>query len=173
MQETKRLRIRKLKMEDTEKVLAILNSEYANQYNASGKVNEATIWKMAEYQLSYVLELKETNEIIGLVGVERDFLRYNMKSVSLTYVLDQAYAGNGYMREALKEVIYDIFTRLERKLISLRIASTNEKSKKVAIDLGFHFDGMIRMGTRKEDGTIYDDLLYSLTKKEFEENMEI
>ena len=49
----------------------------------------------------------------------------------------------------------------------------NERSINLAKRLSFHYDGMIRMGTRKEDGTIYDDLLYSLTKRDFEENIEI
>lgn len=173
MLETNRLIIRKLRKEDSNQVLAILNSDFANKYNATGPINEAIVWKMIEYQLSYVLVLKEKNLIIGVVGVERDFLRYNMKSVSLTYVLDEAYTKCGYMKEALKEIIYDIFTRLERRIISLRIASENMNSRILAESLGFHFDGTIRMGTRKEDGTIYDDLLFTMTKEEFEQNMDI
>jgi ribosomal-protein-alanine N-acetyltransferase len=173
MLETKRLIIRRLKKEDTPYVLAILNTDYANQYNITGPINEAIVWKMVEYSLSFVILLKDTNEMIGIVGVEKDYLRYNMKSVSLTYVLNQKYEGNGYMYEALKEIIYDIFTRLERKLISLRIANLNERSINLAKRLGFHYDGMIKMGTRKEDGTIYDDLLFTLTKKDFEENIEL
>jgi RimJ/RimL family protein N-acetyltransferase len=72
------------------------------------------------------------------------------------------------MYEALKEIIYDIFTCHEGKLISLRIANLNERSINLAKRLGFHYDGMIKMGTRIEDGTIYDDLLFTLTKKDFE-----
>lgn len=173
MLETKRLIIRRLKKEDTPNVLAILNTDYANQYNITGPINEAIVWKMAEYALSFVILLKDTNEMIGIVGVEKDYLRYNMKSVSLTYVLDEGYQGEGYMHEALKEIIYDIFTRLERRLISLRIANVNQKSINLAKRLGFHYDGMIKMGTRKEDGTIYDDLLFSLTKEDFEGNIEL
>jgi hypothetical protein len=43
---------------------------------------------MVEYSLSFVILLKDTNEMIGIVGVEKDYLRYNMKSGSLTYVLN-------------------------------------------------------------------------------------
>ena len=78
---------------------------------------------------------------------------------------------SGYINREESE--YDIFTRLDRKIISLRISKENERSIKLAKRLSFHYDGMIRMGTRKEDGTIYDDLLYSLTKNDFEENIEI
>lgn len=173
MFETKRLRIRKLRTEDAPFVLALMNTEYANEYNAAGPINEAIVWKMVEYQLSYVLVLKDENKIIGLIGAERDFLRYNMKSVSLTYIVDKDYQGQGYMSEALREVLNDLFTRLERRIVSLRIAKDNLKSKNLAEALGFHYDGMIRMGTKKEDGTIYDDLLYSMTKEEYETNMEI
>ena len=173
MLETKRLIIRRLKKEDTQQVLAILNTDFANKYNICGPINEAIVWKMAEYALSFVLVLKETDQLIGIVGVEKDYLRYNMKSVSLTYVLDEDYEGEGYMYEALKEIIYDIFTRLERRLISLRIANVNQKSINLAKRLGFYYDGMIKMGTRKEDGTIYDDLLFSLTKEDFEGNIEL
>ena len=173
MLETNRLMIRKMTKEDAPFVLSILNTDYANQYNATENVNEAIIWKMIEQTISYVIILKNIKEPIGIIGVERDYLRYNMKSVCMTYFIHKDFSGYGYMTEALKEVIYDIFTRLDRKIISLRISKENEKSIKLAKRLSFHYDGMIRMGTRKEDGTIYDDLLYSLTKNDFEENIEI
>ena len=173
MLETKRLIIRKLTMEDSPYVLAILNADFANEYNCASKINEAILWKMIEYQLSYVLVLKENNTIIGHIGLEKDYLRYNVKSLSMTYVLDEKYTNQGYMREAIKEVLYDAFTRLERKIVSLRIASCNIRSKRLAESIGFHYDGMIRRGTKKEDGTIYDDLLYSMTKEEFESDLNI
>ena len=173
MLETKRLIIRKLTMEDSSFVLAILNADFANEYNCASKINEAILWKMIEYGLSYVLVLKENGTIIGHIGLEKDYLRYNIKSVSITYVLDEKYTHMGYMSEAIKEVLYDSFTRLERRIVSLRIASDNIPSINLAKRVGFHYDGMIRKGTRKEDGTIYDDLLFSMTKEEFESNLDI
>ena len=121
MFETKRLIIRKLTMDDKESVLTILNADYANEYNCASKINEAILWKMIEYQVSYVLVLNETNTIIGHIGLERDYLRYNMKSLNMTYVLDEKYTNQGYMTEAIKEILYDSFTRLERKIISLPV----------------------------------------------------
>ena len=78
MLETNRLMIRKMTKEDAPFVLSILNTDYANKYNATENVNEAIIWKMIEQTISYVIILKNIKEPIGIIGVERDYLRYDL-----------------------------------------------------------------------------------------------
>jgi putative acetyltransferase len=42
------------------------------------------------------------------------------------------------------------------------------RSKRVIEKLGFKYEGTIRKATKIYDGTIHDDLCYSMTKEEFD-----
>lgn len=152
-------------------ILEFINSDFVMKYNTYDTFNEAKLWKYAEQGTNYVLIEKSIDKIIGVVGVENDFLRYNVDSISLSYMLNEKFTHQGYMREALREIVEDIFCIMNKPLISLRIAKDNKDSIRLAEGLGFHLDGQIRMGTKKYDGTVFDDNIYSMTAKEFEENL--
>ena len=171
MRNTERLIIRKARPEDTNEILDFINSDFVMKYNTYDTFSEAKLWKVVEQGMNYVLSLKDTEKIIGLVGIENDFLRYNVDSVALNYMLDENYTHQGYMREALREIVEEIFDVMHKPLISLRIASKNIDSIKLAEALGFHYDGTIRLGTKKYDGSYFDDSIYSMTSQEFEENL--
>lgn len=171
MRNTDRLIIRKARPEDTNEILDFINSDFVMKYNTYDAYNEAKLWKVVEQGFNYVLVLKETEKIIGLVGIENDFLRYNVDSVALNYMLHENYTHQGYMREALREIVEEIFDVMKKPLISLRIATENKASIKLAEALGFHYDGTIRLGTKKYNNKCFDDAIYSMTSQEFEENL--
>ena len=171
MIETKRLFVRRATTLDTNSILKFINSEFSKKYNPYDSYSEIRLWKHLKEKESYVLELKDNKTIIGLIGLEEDTIRINIKALSLTYILDEEYTNQGYMTEALKEVIRLIFEEMDIDIISLKIISTNKDSIKLAERLGFVKEGLIRKSIKSYNNKVYDQLIYSMTKEEYEENI--
>ena len=170
MIETKRLILRKATTLDTEKILVFVNSAYAKKYNPYDSYSEIRLWKHLRETTNFVLISKENNEIIGVIGLEDDTIRININAISLTYIIDEKYSNKGYMTEALKEVIRYVFEEENVDIISLKIISSNHASIHLAETLGFVKEGIIREAIKSFDNIVYDQVLYSMTKMEYEEN---
>lgn len=170
MIETNRLLLRVATPKDTDSILNFINSEFSKKYNPYDSYSEIRLWKHLKDNESFVVILKETNEIIGLIGFEEDMIRININAISMNYVLDEKYTKKGYMLEALKEILRYLFLEKEYDIVSLRMIDTNESSVNLAKKLGFTYEGLIRQSIKSYDNIVYDQVIYSMTKKEFEEN---
>ena len=170
MIETNRLILRKATTLDTEKILGFVNSAYAKKYNPYDSYSEIRLWKHLRETTNFVLICKETKSIIGIIGLEEDTIRINVNAISLTYIIDELYSNKGYMTEALKEIIRYVFEEENIDIISLKIISSNLSSIAIAKKLGFIKEGIIRKAIKSFDNIIYDQVIYSMTKKEYEEN---
>jgi len=60
------------------------------------------------------------------------------------------------------------FDELHLEIMSVYHFPFNEQSKRVIEKLGFKYEGTFRMATAIFDGTIYDDVCYSITRDEFD-----
>ena len=61
--------------------------------------------------------------------------------IDIGYDMKEAFWGNGYMQEALKEIINIAVQELKVKQINAHIYHENDKSIKLVERLGFHFNG--------------------------------
>jgi putative acetyltransferase len=111
--------------------------------------------------------LKETNKVIGSIGVHKDRLRSTEDSKMLGYVLSEDYWGQGLVAEASKAVINYVFEELEVGLLSIEHYPTNLQSKRVIEKCGFTYEGTLRQGTKLYDGKVLDLVCYSMTKEEW------
>lgn len=170
MIETDRLLLRVATPKDTNSILNFINSEFSKKYNPYDSYSEIRLWKHLKDNESLVVILKKTEEIIGLIGFEEDMIRININAISLNYVLNEKYTNNGFMTEALKETLRYCFLVKKYDLVSLRIIASNAASIQVAKKVGFTYEGLIRQSIKSYDNVIYDQVIYSMTRKEFEEN---
>ena len=170
MIETSRLLLRIATPKDTNSILNFINSEFSKKYNPYDSYSEIRLWKHLKDNESIAIILKETNEFIGLIGFEEDMIRINVNAISLNYVLDENYTNKGYMTEALREALRYLFLEKDYDIVSLRIIDTNLASIHIAKKLGFTYEGLIRQSIKAYDNVIYDQVIYSMTRKEFEEN---
>lgn len=170
MIETDRLLLRVATPKDTNSILNFINSEFSKKYNPYDSYSEIRLWKHLKDNESFVVILKKTEEIIGLIGFEEDMIRININAISLNYVLNEKYTNNGFMTEALKETLRYCFLVKKYDLVSLRIIASNAASIQVAKKVGFTYEGLIRQSIKSYDNVIYDQVIYSMTRKEFEEN---
>ena len=168
--ETKRLVLRLPQVQDAESYLGICNSEFVLRYNA---MTAKTLEQVREQfsgenrENTILIEHKQQGKVIGAVFLEEDSLRWGVASKELSYFLSEAYAGQGYMKEALHEVIGYLFRTEDLECVAARAFAPNEASLALLRSLGFRQEGYIRRCVKGYKDQIFDDTLHSLFGEEF------
>ena len=136
--ETKRLILRKFKIEDAfEVVNGYRNQEeflyYANKEKISldeeKKILEQVIksYKQKNYY-NFAICLKESDTLIGAINLKVDD---SNNSVIFSYAIDNRYTNNGYMSEALERIKNFCFNELDVKYFTGGCIASNIASKRV------------------------------------------
>ncbi|WMJ23733.1 GNAT family N-acetyltransferase [Paludicola sp. MB14-C6] len=169
--QTDRLNIRQATIEDFNDYIEMRNSEYVLQYNAMKKLTDEQAMKnLKEYSNSenaFLLHLRENNKVIGAVFFEEDALRYGVNSICLAYFLNEKYASNDYMTEALSCILEFLFEIKKVDVVSARVFAENEASKALLQKLGFIKEGCIRKCVKGYRDIIFDDFIFSILKEEY------
>ena len=110
----------------------------------------------------WAIELKETNDVVGMIEITHIFKQHNYCDVG--YTIRYKYWGNGYAAEALK-IVSDYFLN-ERKfhLVECSCNELNIQSSRVMIKAGFKKDGYVPDRRLNEDGTYSGVEYYSKRK---------
>lgn len=169
--ETKRLLLRRPRMSDLAPYEQIRNSEYVMRYNAMDRVKKK---KVAEQLLEdsasdrvFFLEERSTGSLVGAVWLAGDDLRQGLNAVCLEYFLDERFAGQGLMTEALEALLPYAFFRLGAVVVSARVFVENRASQRMLEKLGFTREGRLRQAVRGYRDVVRDDLPFSLLRGEF------
>lgn len=83
------------------------------------------------------------------------------------YVVDQQHEGQGYVSEALREVLAWVFNHLGAQRVRLECSGLNERSQRVAEKCGFTREARFRQDHKEPDGSYSDTLVYGLLRKEW------
>lgn len=124
-------------------------------------IEEREVWAICE---------KQSGKVIGSIGLHRDSKRrrnFNQCRM-MGYVLSKAYWGQGLMTEAAKEVLRHAFEDLKLEMVTISHFSYNQRSARVIQKLGFHREGVLRKAFLRYDGSLLDDVGYSMTKQEYQ-----
>ncbi len=170
--ETERLILRKFYISDVDDVY---------KYAISPNVGPDAGWephKDKEETMAVILEFisskevwaivkKESNKVIGSIGLHKDVKREMENAKMIGYVLAEDYWGKGYATEAARRVIQYAFEELGLDLISVYHFPHNKRSKRVIEKCGFKYEGTLRNATVLYNGNVYDELCYSLTREEY------
>ena len=115
----------------------------------------------------WAVALKNSKKVIGCVRVCPDHNRGRFYAKSINYVLSEDYWGNGYMTEAIKQIIKYLFDELNIDLLSAFHIPDNIKSKKVLENCGFEYEITIEQGFKRFDGKVFDAICYSILKSDY------
>ena len=85
----------------------------------------------------------------------------------LGYALGENHWGQGFATEAAIAVLHFAFDQMGCPVVSAYHFPKNAKSKRVIKKLGFTPEGTLRLATTLPDGTVTDDVCYSITREEF------
>lgn len=110
---------------------------------------------------------KETKKVIGSFGLHEEKKRADTNTKMIGYVLHEDYWGKGLMSEAVAAVLRYAFETLCLEMVSVYHYPHNNRSRRVIEKNGFVFEGTLRRGTVLYDGTVLDDMCYSLTRAEY------
>ena len=113
--------------------------------------------------------LKEENRLIGTAGIIPDIKRSNESAGMLGYAIGKSYWGKGLMTEAAKALLIYGFHQRGLSLITAYCYPHNTRSVRVIQKCCFRYEGMLRQSERLYDGSVLDELCYSMTKEEFEQ----
>lgn len=128
--------------------------------------------KFIKEKETFAIVDKANNKCIGSIGVYKDYKRENPNCRMIGYVLNELYWGKGIMSETLKGLIDFIFKNTNIMLLSIYHFPFNLKSKRVIEKCGFKYEGVLKNATLLFDGLVYDDVCYSLSKKEYIDEQE-
>lgn len=175
--QTKRLILRKVKAEDAESAYenwcnSYEVSKYVMWNKHSGIEETKKLCKMweEEYNFSdtyrWIVELKETGELIGTIDVaSKKLLIYG--TCVIGYCYGERFWGKGYATEALKAVIKYLFEECDADTIYAEYLSNNPASGKVMQKAGMNFEGILKSRIIDKDGIRNDLGSYSITKEEY------
>ena len=171
--ETERLILRELKRSDARSIL-----DYAQLPNVgpmAGWEPHKTIEDSLEF-INYAIKkrdfgqpgifsiiLKENYQMIGTIEIHS----YKEFKGDMGFVLHPDYWNRGIITEAAKAIIIYGMEILELKRLTYCHFPHNVTSKRVCEKLGFKFEGILRNKYILFDGTVLDDVTYSITNEDY------
>ncbi|MGE8000938.1 GNAT family N-acetyltransferase [Lysinibacillus sp. NPDC093190] len=168
---TKRLYLRKMKMDDAHSLFNIWSDPEVTKFmNITNFTHEDQAKEMiglfeqlAEERkaIRFTIIEKESNEIIGSCGFNS--FEVDNASAEIGYDLAKAYWGKGYAPECISALIDYAFTTLNINKIEVKIEPGNINSIKVVKKLNFTFEGTFQENEESKE-SFYDINVYSLLK---------
>ncbi len=170
--ETDRLVLRRFKLSDLNDFYDYAKNPNVGpnagwDFHKSKKESLLLLKNFIESNEVWALELKENSKVIGSIGLHKDRKRENKSACMMGYVLGEDYWGKGLATEAAKAIIQYAFERMDASILSVYHYSFNERSKGVIMKCGFKFEGILRFSTVTQNGSVYDDCCYSMTREEY------
>ncbi|MGE7113405.1 GNAT family N-acetyltransferase [Lysinibacillus sp. NPDC047702] len=161
--DTKRLYLRKMKIEDANNLFQIWSdpdvTKYMNIINLTD-VKQAQemitiLDQLAKEQkgIRYSIIEKTSQKIIGSCGFN-SFDEEN-NTAEIGYELGKAYWGKGFAQESITALIHYAFTALHIKKIEAKVEPANKNSIKVLEKLKFSYIGTLPETETSDDISIY------------------
>lgn len=173
--ETERLLLRKIRDNDymeafknwtsSSEVVKYLMWEKHENEEVTKKLFDKWICDYDEGTYRWIVELKKTHELIGIIDVGENFIRFG--TCEIGYCYGEKYWGNGYATEALKVVIRYLFEECEAETIFAECFSNNPASGKVMQNSGMIFEGWLKSRLVDKDGIRNDLGSYSITRERY------
>ena len=172
--ETERLILRKFTIEDAEGMFnnwaTDPNTAKFLSWNPHESIDETRDYiteKLSKYDdglYSWVVELKDTNEIIGSIGEAKKSLKDN--TITIGYCYGSKYWNHGYGTEALRKVIEYLLIDENFYIVIANHISINPASGRIMEKVGMKYEATLRERKVNSDGTRSDVLCYSIKKDE-------
>lgn len=118
--------------------------------------------------LAWAIVFKPDNAVIGCINLRTDEKRSAARCYALGFSMSRDYWGRGIMPEAAALVIPFAFESLRARLVSCYHYPHNLRSQRVIEKSGFKYEGRLRLCAQLENGEVFDELCYSMTRHDYE-----
>ncbi|ARD48040.1 GNAT family N-acetyltransferase [Sporosarcina sp. P33] len=105
-------------------------------------VRESVAEFISRKTLNFHLFLKESGEFIGCAGFSA--IDWNIRKFELKYWLDTTFEGQGYMTEAVKQLLDFAFSELKAERVEFLCDENHSKGRAVAKRAGLELEGILR-----------------------------
>ena len=109
--------------------------------------------------------LKESGQLVGSIGLMRDYKREYDRVRSIGYAINEECRGRGYMTEAVQAVLRHGFERMGLELISAYAYPWNVGSRRVLEKCGFQYEGTLKKAAKLYDGSVHDNDCFAITRE--------
>jgi len=113
----------------------------------------------------WVIELKDTGEIIGTIGAVAQ--NDDIEMVHIGYCIGSRWWRKGYTSEALAELVRFFFTQVGVNRIESRHDPRNPNSGKVMEKCGLRYEGTLRQADRNNQSGFADASYYAISAKDY------
>lgn len=114
-------------------------------------------WRMRR-ELRLLLFLKGTDALIGSSGMHN--MEWDIPRFEIGYWVHTAFAGNGYMTEAISAIRDLASKQLGARRLEIRTSGGNQRSQRVAKRCGFALEAVLKSDERMLDGALGDTHVY-------------
>lgn len=114
----------------------------------------------------YAIVHRDDNKYIGHFGVIN--IEHNIPMAELAYFIDATYEGRGFISEAMKVVLEELFIKNKFEKINLRTVTSNLRSIRTAEVQNFTREGCIRKCFVNYFNKIMDVYTYGLTREDYD-----
>lgn len=176
--ETERLTLRAWKEDDYLDLYEYASNELVGPnagwpVHKSPEESQAIIKMFIENEDTYAIVLKPENKVIGGIGLhqrepEESLKHLNQKEIG--YVLNPAYWGNGYVPEAVKQLIKFGFDELGLDLIWCGHFDFNLRSKSVVEKCGFNYRFRRDVTLNLMENKVVNEWFYNIFRSEYLES---
>lgn len=171
--ETERLILRAFRSEDAPDVFAYAQNPNVGpnagwRPHATLSESEGIVRHFIDKGEVWAIEDRQTGTVIGSIGLHKDERRDFDGVRMLGYVLAESHWGRGLMTEAASRVLRHAFEAQHLAMVSVYHYPHNARSGRVILKCGFTLEGTLRMAGQIYDGTVVDEVCYSMTRAEYD-----
>lgn len=166
--ETERLLLRPVSYEDCEDFYRLVSPSQSLPFifprpSSRKESDELLVHSFMREPLGiWAIEEKASQQMIGVVRLEK--LDERLRQADLAYFLHQRAWGQGLMTEAVKNILFLAFTRLDLESLSIHTHLENQASQRVAEKAGFQLLGRYR-GSDRYSHQMRDYLQFRINKQ--------
>ena len=110
---------------------------------------------------------KPDNKLIGSIGLIADHKRQNSRAKMLGYAIAEDCWGRGIVTEAAQALVSYAFENIAIDIVTAYCYPTNPASRRVLEKTGFHMEGTLRQAEVLFNGTVMDNVCFSITREEW------
>lgn len=171
--QTQRLELRAWRMDDFEDFYGYAQNPNIGpnagwEPHTDRDASRALLQSFIKADETWAMVWKESGRVIGSIGLHPDGKRSGCNVRMIGYVLAQEYWGKGIMPEGVKRVLQHSFEDLALDAVSICHFPFNLKSKRVIEKCGFTYEGTFRKAAKIYDGTVLDEVCYSMLREEYD-----
>ncbi|HWD41044.1 MAG TPA: GNAT family N-acetyltransferase [Fimbriimonas sp.] len=119
-------------------------------------------WILRE-DFAYAYWSLETGELLGSSGLHR--IDWDVRKFEIGYWIRASAEGKGYVTDLVRVLCRLAFDTLEANRVFIRCGVENKRSAAVPERVGFELEGVLRNDGKKPDGTLFDMMVWGMTRE--------